>query len=75
MGQHVLTVVKDWCEEMKAKKMVIRDIYETSRENNLKEWLRIMTLFFSMRLTKVKEKKEGQLLGYIKKFFEGIEKE
>lgn len=37
------------------------------------EWLEIMVQVLSMRLFKVKEKKEGQLLGYIKKLFESIE--
>ena len=54
--------------------MTINDILASSKDNNLKEWLKIMTIYFSMRLSKVKEKKEGQLLGYIKKFFESVEK-
>jgi len=34
-----------------------------------------MTVYFGMRLAKVKEKKEGQLLSYFKKIFETVEKE
>lgn len=41
----------------------------------MKEWLNLMKVYLSMRLTKIKEKKEGQLLGYIKKIFENVEKE
>jgi hypothetical protein len=55
--------------------MAVCQVFEKSKENNLKEWLKIMTIFFAMRLTKIKEKKEGQLIGYIKKFFESVEKE
>lgn len=34
-----------------------------------------MAQVLSLRLVKVKEKKEGQLIGYFKKFFENVEDE